>query len=75
MKQYNGAEIDELILKELNEHLKALITLCMENKRDLDYIKFKLDDLENKPEPPKNLKKNWNWGINPSFDALSDRDK
>ena len=75
MKQYNGAEIDELILKELNEHLKALITLCMENKRDLDYIKFKLDDLENKPEAPKNLKKNWNWGINPSFDALSDREK
>jgi len=84
VKQYNGAEIDELILKELNEHLKALITLCIENKRDLDYvkynldyIKFKLDDLENKPEAPKNLinKKNWNWVINPSFDALSDRDK
>ena len=82
MKQYTGAEIDELILKELNEHLKALITLCMENKRDLDYvkynldyIKFKLDDLENKPEASKNLKKNWNWGINPSFLALSDRDK
>ena len=90
---YNGAEIDELILKELNEHLKALITLSMENKRDLDYvkynleyIKFKLDELENKTketnlinfkEAPKNLnnKKNWKWDINPSFLALSDRDK
>lgn len=91
MKQYNGAEIDELILKELNEHLKALITLCMENKRDLDYvkynldyIKFKLEEIENKPkgtnlinfkEASKNLKKNWNWNINPSFDALLDKEK
>lgn len=88
MKQYNsGSDFDELILKELNEHLKALISLCMENKRDLDYIKFKLEMLEDKykelnlihvKEAPKNLiniKNNWKWPPNPGFDVLSDRDE
>ncbi|MFM6944995.1 MAG: hypothetical protein ACKOXV_06945 [Bacteroidota bacterium] len=80
MKQDLNNNFDDLILKELNEHLKALITLCMDNKRDLDYIKFKLEKLEytiketksnNTEEIPLiNIKKSWDWKV-PSFDILS----
>ncbi len=79
-KDHLGSYFDDFILKELNEHLKALISLCMDNKRDLDYIKFKLEMLEQKSEDVNliNIKgppKKWNWPRNPGFDILSDRDE
>jgi hypothetical protein len=80
VNKYIGSSFDDFILKELNEHLKALISLCMDNKRDLDYIKFKLEMLEQKSEDVNliNIKsppKKWNWPRNPGFDILSDRDE
>jgi hypothetical protein len=61
VKQPNsGSDFDELILKELNEHLKALISLCMENKRDLDYVKFNLDYIKFKLEEIENKSKETN---------------
>ena len=78
-KDHLGSYFDDFILKELNEHLKALISLCMDNKRDLDYIKFKLDTLEKKSEDVNliNVKgaPKLNWPRNPGFDVLSDRDE
>jgi hypothetical protein len=52
----------------------------MDNKRDLDYIKFKLEMLEQKSEDVnliniKGAPKKWNWPRNPGFDILSDRDE
>ena len=78
-KDHLGSYFDDFILKELNEHLKALISLCMDNKRDLDYIKFKLEMLEQKSEDVNliNVKgaPKWKWPPNPGFDILSDRDE
>jgi hypothetical protein len=78
-KDHLGSYFDDFILKELNEHLKALISLCMDNKRDLDYIKFKLEMLEQKSEDVNliNIKEapKLNWPRNPGFDILSDRDE
>jgi len=78
-KDHLGSYFDDFILKELNEHLKALISLCMDNKRDLDYIKFKLEMLEQKSEDVNliNVKEapKWKWPPNPGFDVLSDRDE
>jgi hypothetical protein len=80
VNKYIGSSFDDFILKELNEHLKALISLCMDNKRDLDYIKFKLEMLEQKSEDVnliniKGAPKKSNWPSNPGFDILSDRDE
>jgi hypothetical protein len=80
-KEFSASYFDEFILKELNEHLKALISLSMQNKSDIEYIKYKLDTLEKKLEnvdlinvleTPKTNK--WNWPRNPGFDILSQRD-
>ena len=49
-KNHIGSDFDEFLLRELNDHLKALISVSMENKRDLEYIKYKLDTLEKKSE-------------------------
>lgn len=81
-KNHIGSDFDEFLLRELNDHLKTLISVSMENKRDLEYIKYKLDTLEKKSEDVNLINVNNTLGpqkLNlprmPGFDVLSDRDE